>query len=258
MRKPFFSFSVSRLRSRRCLTCSNPAVKAFLVRRETSSPMSIRMWSTFCHSSCRAKSEPNLEVASGNVNRLGELAPVVKVPQNLPVLVAVIYDKEFAASMVRAEGVEPSRAFAGPTDFHTTSAFAAAALAFVVWTIPSPSGAFRRRCCPSSLYTFPADAVPSGLGSGSPFQGFPDFEQFCIAGFPGEHSSFPLSPLRLPVPPRPRGRSSAAVHDRATAGIAAQISSSGAGFAVLAGFFFFLGLMMLTAAASIWFLMCAA
>jgi hypothetical protein len=41
---------------------------------------------------------PNLEVASGNVNRLGELAPVVKVPQNLPVVLAVVYDKEFATS----------------------------------------------------------------------------------------------------------------------------------------------------------------
>ena len=30
--------------------------------------------------------------------------------------------------LVRAEGVEPSRAFAGPTDFHATSAFAAAAI----------------------------------------------------------------------------------------------------------------------------------
>jgi len=33
---------------------------------------------------------------------------------------------------------------------HTTSAFAAALTAFVVWTIPSPS----KGCLPSSLYTF--------------------------------------------------------------------------------------------------------
>ena len=37
------------------------------------------------------------------------------------------------------------------------------------------------------------------LGSGLPHtRGSPDFEQFCFAGFPGEHSSFFLSPLRLP------------------------------------------------------------
>jgi hypothetical protein len=29
-------------------------------------------------------------------------------------------------------------------------------------------------------------------------KGFPEFEQFCISGFPREHSSFGLSPLRLP------------------------------------------------------------
>ena len=71
---------------------------------------------------------------------------------------------------MRAEGVEPSRAFAGPTDFRATSAFAAAS-AFVAWTIPSAccdSPQFSR--CPSSLYTFPAGNRPSGLGSGSPFQ----------------------------------------------------------------------------------------
>jgi len=44
------------------------------------------------------------------------------------------------------------------------------------------------RCCPSSLYTFPAKLT--GLGSGFPSSGFPDFEQFCIAGFPGEHSIY--------------------------------------------------------------------
>jgi hypothetical protein len=32
---------------------------------------------------------------------------------------------------------------------------------------------FRERCCPSSLYTFQAGSVPSGLGSGLPFQGSP-------------------------------------------------------------------------------------
>jgi len=45
------------------------------------------------------------------------------------------------------------------------------------------------RCCPSSLYTFPAGSLRAWLGIA--ISGFPEFEQFCIAGFPGEHSSFP-------------------------------------------------------------------
>ena len=49
-------------------------------------------------------------------------------------------------------------------DFRTTSAFAAATLAFVVWTIPSP-WPFDRRRRPSSLYTFPRGAcLRIGLG----------------------------------------------------------------------------------------------
>jgi hypothetical protein len=51
---------------------------------------------------------------------------------------------------------------------------------FVVWTIPSP-WRVRFRCCPSSLYTFP---LP-GLARDCHLTGFPDFEQFCISGFPG-------------------------------------------------------------------------
>src|ERR1700704_3113754 len=49
-------------------------------------------------------------------------------------------------------------------DFRTTSAFAAASSAFVVWTIPSPRPSDRRRH-PSSLYTFPGGAwLGIGLG----------------------------------------------------------------------------------------------
>ncbi len=45
------------------------------------------------------------------------------------------------------------------------------------------------RCCPSSLYTFPAGgSLRAWLGIA--ISGFPEFEQFCIAGFPDEHSSF--------------------------------------------------------------------
>lgn len=64
---------------------------------------------------------------------------------------------------------------------------------FVVWTIPSPCPlriSIRRRFrrCPSSLYTFRVDRRSIRLGSGLPGKGFPEFEQFCIDGFPHEHS----------------------------------------------------------------------
>ena len=40
------------------------------------------------------------------------------------------------------------------------------------------------RCCPSSLYTFPNGRVRPGLARDCHFTGSPEFEQFCIAGFP--------------------------------------------------------------------------
>src|SRR6476660_3204660 len=49
------------------------------------------------------------------------------------------------------------------------------------------------RCCPSSLYTFPV----SGAWLGIAIAGFPEFGQFCIAGFPASTQVF-LSPQRLP------------------------------------------------------------
>ena len=41
-----------------------------------------------------------------------------------------------------------------------------------------------------------------GLARDRHLTGFPEFEQFCIAGFPASTQSG-LSPLRLPIPPRP-------------------------------------------------------
>ena len=63
-----------------------------------------------------------------------------------------------------------------PADFHTVYGFRRpnvkprkAHARFAVWTIPSPSsGNPKLRCCPSSLYTFPARL--SGLGSGLPLK----------------------------------------------------------------------------------------
>jgi hypothetical protein len=66
-----------------------------------------------------------------------------------------------------------------PTDFLTNYGFHRRHEAFVVWTIPSP-WLKRFRCCPSSLYTFPSP----GLARDCHVKGFPEFEQFCICGFP--------------------------------------------------------------------------
>ncbi len=92
----------------------------------------------------------------------------------------------------------------GPTDFHTRYGFRRPILretaqdGFGVWTIPSP-WPVGFRCCPSSLYTFP---LP-GLARDRHLKGFPEFEQFCILNFL-KSTQCDLSPLRLPISPRPR------------------------------------------------------
>ena len=75
---------------------------------------------------------------------------------------------------------------------------------FVVWTIPSPCPRAGFRRCPSSLYTFPY--ATRGLARDRHLTGFPEFEQFCIPGFPGAHSSHVLKSVASTVPPRPRDR----------------------------------------------------
>ena len=62
---------------------------------------------------------------------------------------------------------------------------------FAVWTIPSPcpdlfSGF---RCCPSSLYTFPARMLPPGLARDCHHR-FPRIWAVLHHRFPDEHSSF--------------------------------------------------------------------
>src|SRR5258706_3281586 len=52
------------------------------------------------------------------------------------------------------------------------------------------------RCCPSSLYTFPAGDF-SGLGSGLPFQGSPNFSSSASPASPAS-TQVSLSPLRMP------------------------------------------------------------
>ena len=52
----------------------------------------------------QAQQAADLEVAGGHVDGLGELAPVVQVALDLPVVVAVIDDEQFAAGLARAFG----------------------------------------------------------------------------------------------------------------------------------------------------------
>ena len=92
-----------------------------------------------------------------------------------------------------------------PTDFLTSYDFRRRPIrTFVVWTIPSPCpGAPRVRCCPSSLYTF-LKLYALRLGSGLPVERFPRIWAVLHRAFPREHSIVGLSPLRLPVSPRPQ------------------------------------------------------
>src|SRR5437870_4638026 len=111
--------------------------------------------------------------------------------------------------LVRAEGLEPSRTLRSNGFSYPATAFAAAhRFRNGVWgldypfTVPGLVPGVR--CCPSSLYTFPASFSRAWLGIAIS-QGSPNFEQFCIAGFPASTQVSRLSPMRLPIPPRPHG-----------------------------------------------------
>src|SRR5271165_2397027 len=117
---------------------------------------------------------------------------------------------EGEGKLVRAEGLEPSRALRPNGFSRPSTAFAAPAVR--VWGLDYPFTVSRMyfpvfRCCPSSLYTFPTgpDFSGQGLARDRHVKGFPEFEQFCIAGFPASTQVSRLSPMRLPIPPRPHG-----------------------------------------------------
>ncbi len=96
-----------------------------------------------------------------------------------------------AEQVVRAEGVEPSRAVSS-TDFHTVYGFRRPTRRFGAPASGLRSGLSLHRppkdpgirCCPSSLYTFPAGTFRPGLARDCHVTGFPEFGQFCITGFP--------------------------------------------------------------------------
>jgi hypothetical protein len=127
---------------------------------------------------------------------------------------------------------------------------------FVVWTIPSPDAGFDRhlRRRPSSLYTFPERAsIRAWLGIA--ISGFPDFGQFCIAGFPAGTQVL-LSPLRMPFRhARAAGHFLKSIIKQAGE-IYTSVSEAGCCGAPCAGFFFFFGHMRLISTASRFGLMC--
>ncbi len=131
--------------------------------------------------------------------------------------------EELAEGMVRAEGLEPSRALSS-TDFHTVYGFRRPTRRFGAHASGLRSGLSlhrppeypRLRCCPSSLYTFPAGTFRPGLARDCHVTGFPEFGQFCIASFQAS-TQVSLSPLRLPVPPRPHGWLRISVYHKAAA-----------------------------------------
>ena len=96
----------------------------------------------------------------------------------------------------------------GPTDFHTLLRLSppptAFAMGFGVWTIPSPypDSAPGVRCCPSSLYTFPAVFSRAWLGIAM-LQGSPNLSSSAPPVSRRALKFFRLSPMRLPIPPRP-------------------------------------------------------
>jgi len=117
---------------------------------------------------------------------------------------------------MRAEGFEPSRALHS-TDFRTVHGFRRPAVAFGSTSAGLRSGLSLHRaqdlisgvrCCPSSLYTFPAGVLRPGLARDCHVKGFPEFGQFCITGFPAStqvltqvrcvcHSATPASLMHL-------------------------------------------------------------
>jgi hypothetical protein len=104
--------------------------------------------------------------------------------------------------VVRTEGIEPSQEFP-PYGFSYHFGFRRRPIQpfgrMVVrgldypFTLATALGAARLVSTPSRC----------GAWLGIAIEGFPDFEQFCIASFPASTQTIRLSPLRLPVPPRP-------------------------------------------------------
>ena len=95
----------------------------------------------------------------------------------------------------------------GPTDFHTFYGFRRRPT-LSQWGLVSGLSLHhvRRgfRCCPSSLYTFPASFSRAWLGIAM-LQGSPTLSSSAPPVSRRALKFFRLSPMRLPIPPRPHG-----------------------------------------------------
>ena len=81
---------------------------------------------------------------------------------------------------MRAAGIEPAQALR-PYGFSYHFGFHRRREGVRGLDYPFTMARERGRCCPSSLYTF----FPKGsLARDCHLKGFPEFEQFCIRGFP--------------------------------------------------------------------------
>jgi hypothetical protein len=117
-------------------------------------------------------------------------------------LAALLFGRQ---DLVRAEGLEPPRAVK-LRGFSYRLRLSPPQLAGRVcgldypFTVPGVSPEVR--CCPSSLYTFPAERVRPGLARDCHVKGFPEFGQFCIARFWASTQVF-LKSAASAIPPRP-------------------------------------------------------
>jgi hypothetical protein len=118
--------------------------------------------------------------------------------------------------MVRAEGLEPSRGlrpngFSYPLRLSPPCRKARARDAPPgLWSglylhhDRSVWGRSAGRCCPSSLYTFPCGVLRRGLARDRHSQGSPNLSS-SASPVSRRALKLRLSPMRLPIPPRPRG-----------------------------------------------------
>jgi len=98
------------------------------------------------------------------------------------------FEARAKGELVRAEGLEPSRALRPNGFSYPSTAFAAPAFlpqglgsGLSLHHVPDTFPVFR--CCPSSLYTFPAVSGRAWLGIAM-LQGSPTLSSSTIAGFP--------------------------------------------------------------------------
>ena len=113
-------------------------------------------------------------------------------------------NKQGAEKLGAGGGSRTLTGLLSPADFLTVYGFrrpdaVQILIRFAVWTIPSPSPGMIRALGATRLVSTPSRLSLAGLGSGLPLmRRFPRLWAVLHRRFPGEHSSFVSSPLRLP------------------------------------------------------------